>query len=104
MASFCHCPARSNASSLRSQRVSSTATRGRVWALVAIVVLAGCASDSGTTSTAVPVEPSASTSTTQPDASFPTAPFTAMSEDELSEGLADELLAILTNMAPAAVE
>ena len=119
LASFCHCLPRSSTSSLRSRPVSSTGTHGRVWVLAAIVALAGCASDPGTASTAVSVEPSASTvaststtrpaatwgtqpatpSMTQPDASFPTALFAAIGKDPVSEEGADEFLAILNDMA-----
>lgn len=60
---------------------------GPVGALAAIVALAGCASAAGTTST------------TQPDASFPTALFATIGEDPVSEDVADELLAILNDMA-----
>ena len=64
---------------------------GHVWALAAIVALAGCAS----TSTTQPASPS----TTQPDAPFPTALFAAIREDPVSEDVADELLAILNDKA-----
>lgn len=50
------------------------------------------------TSTTQPATPS----TTQPDASFPTALFAAMREDPVSEDVADELLAILNDMAAGA--
>lgn len=76
---------------------------GHVWALAAIVALAGCASTAASTSTTRPAATSttqpATPSTTHPDASFPTALFAAIREDPVSEDVADELLAILNDMA-----
>ena len=76
---------------------------GHVWALAAIVALAGCASTVASTSTTRPAATSttqpATPSTTHPDASFPTALFAAIREDPVSEDVADELLAILNDMA-----
>ena len=76
---------------------------GHVWALAAIVALAGCASTVASTSTTRPAATSTTQpttpSTTQPDASFPTALFAAIREDPVSEDVADELLAILNDKA-----
>ncbi len=76
---------------------------GRVWALAAIIALAGCASTVASTSTTRPAATSTTQpttpSTTQPDASFPTALFAAIREDPVSEDVADELLAILNDKA-----
>ncbi len=76
---------------------------GRVWALAAIIALAGCASTVASTSTTRPAATSttqpATPSTTQPDTSFPTALFAAIREDPVSEDVADELLAILNDKA-----
>ena len=76
---------------------------GHVWALAAIVALAGCASTVASTSTTRPAATSttqpATPSTTQPDASFPTALFAAIRGDPVSEDVADEFLAILNDKA-----
>jgi hypothetical protein len=79
------------------------ATALSLFALAVVVALAGCGPTSDGTGTAVSDEPSvsdvASASPSEPAESFPTAAFADISEDPVSEEVAEEFLAALREMA-----
>ena len=76
---------------------------GRVVILVLMVTLAGCAPTSSSTETADSTEPSvpsvAPASPSEPSATFPTAAFADISEEPVSEEVAAEFQAALSEMA-----
>lgn len=76
---------------------------GRVWAIALVAALAGCAPTPDGTGPGVAVEPSVpgvtSVSPSEPDATLPIAAFADINEDPVSDGVAAEFQAILSDMA-----